>query len=285
MKSEAATVDYREWIGREEIVADAATIGPVRRLLAMLDDSETLLQPGDALPPLWHWLYFLPEAPQSQLGHDGHEERGGFLPPVALPRRMFAGTMMTFHEPLPIEAAIRRVGRVVDVAEKSGRSGALVFVTVEYEIFAGERLCVEERQSIVYRDAGGPVEAPKALRSLPAPPTGAWVREIAPDPVLLFRYCALTFNGHRIHYDRPYVTEEEGYPGLIVQGPLLATLLMDLVRRNAERPVRRFEFRARAPIFDTAPFRVLGVPKGETVELTAERCDGEVAMSAEAVLG
>lgn len=277
-------VNYRDWIGRKQAREDAIALAPAQRLLATLDDRETTLRPGDPLPPLWHWIYFLPDAPQSKVAHDGHAQTGDFLPPIALPRRMFAGTEVDFHAPLPLGAEARLEAEITDVQEKTGKTGALAFVTVRRRLFAGATLALEERQSIVYRAAGERTAAPEP-KPLPAPPAGAWTREVRADPVLLFRYSALTFNAHRIHYDRPYATEEEGYPGLIVHGPLLATLLIELVRRNAGRPVRSFAFRASAPIFDTAPFRVQGEPQDGAVRLTAIRCDGATAMQAEAKLG
>ena len=276
-------VNYRDWIGRKQTRTDVVALAPAQRLLATLDDRETVLKAADALPPLWHWIYFLPDAPQSKVAPDGHAQTGDFMPPIALPRRMFAGTEVDFHAPLPLGAEARLEAEITDVQEKTGKTGALAFVTVRRRLFAGSTLALEERQSIVYRAAGAKTPAPEA-RPLPAPPANAWIRDIHADPVLLFRYSALTFNAHRIHYDRPYATDEEGYPGLIVHGPLLATLLMELVRRNVRRPVRSFAFRASAPIFDTAPFRVQGEPQGDSVRLVALRCDGETAMQAEAKL-
>ena len=276
---------YRDWIGRECLEHDTVALQPVRRLLATLDDTDTQLNLGDPLPPLWHWLFFLPEAPQRELGADGHPPRGGFLPPVPLPRRMWAGGRLRFHRAVPIGTPLRRLGRVAEIAEKTGRTGPLVFATVDYRLLDGDELCIEERQEIVYRDHGPPLAPPEPAPAPPQPPAGAWTREVTPDPRLLFRYSALTFNAHRIHYDRSYTVEREGYPALVVHGPLIATLLLDLVRRNSDRAVAQFDYRAKAPIFDTHPFRLLGVPHaGERVALTAIRCDGAVAMSAEALL-
>ena len=284
MSEQAQTVDYRDWIGGKESDEDTATLAPVTGLLATLDDAENRLAVGDPLPPLWHWLYFLPQAPASGIGSDGHPKRGGFMPPIDLPRRMFAGAQLEFAAPIPIGAALARRSKIADVAEKSGKSGRLVFVTVAHEITADGVTAVTETQNIVYREEGAAVPAPEARDAFPPAPEGAWVREIRPDPVLLFRFSALTFNGHRIHYDRSYATGEEHYPGLVVHGPLLATLLIDLVRRNGSRRVARFGFRAMAPIFDTGPFRVIGQPEGDRVTLVAERSDGAEAMRAEAVL-
>ena len=277
-------VDYRDWIGGRETAKDRVTLAPVTGLLATLDDSETKLGLGDPLPPLWHWLYFLAQAPAGGIGPDGHPRRGGFLPPVTLPRRMFAGAEMEFAAPIPIGSGITRESEIVDVTEKSGKSGRLVFVTVRHEIAADGTPALTETQNIVYREEGAPVPAPEVLEAPSPPPDGAWVREVRPDPVLLFRFSALTFNGHRIHYDRTYAMGEEHYPGLVVHGPLIAMLLMDLVRRNVTRRVSRFRFRAVQPIFDTGPFRVVGVADGERATLVAERSDGIEAMRAEATL-
>lgn len=276
-------IDYRDWIGKRETAEDVATLAPVKGMLALLDDTDARLAMGDPLPPLWHWLYFLPRAPMREIGADGHPRRGGFLPPVALPRRMFAGAQIRFHAPIPIGQAIVRESEVAGVEAKAGRSGELVFVTVRHRILAGGSLALEETQNIVYREAGGPVPAPE-VKPFGPPPPDAWASEVTANPVLLFRFSALTFNGHRIHYDRPYAMDEEKYPGLVVHGPLIAMLLMDLVRRNATRPVTAYRFRATAPIFDTAPFRILGLPVNDNVKLTAERSDGAEAMQAEAEL-
>ena len=263
----------KDWIGRSETVEDVVTPVPVAALSATLHRDDPRPRPGDPLPPLWHWLYFLPLHRQSEIGADGHAKRGGFLPPVPLPRRMWAGGRFTFRRPLRVGEAIRRTSTIAEVTHKAGRSGDLVFVLVRHEIGGEDGLALVEEHDIVYRGAPAPGELPPALR--PAPAGAAWRRGIVPDDVLLFRYSALTFNGHRIHYDRRYVTEVEGYPGLIVHGPLIATLLVDLLRRNVEAPLTRFAFRAVRPLFDTAPFAVCGAPGAE----------GFLAMQAEAEFG
>jgi 3-methylfumaryl-CoA hydratase len=277
--------DFRQWIGRTESREDHVTATPIAALAATLDRDDPLPNRGDPLPPLWHWLFFLPLARQSELGPDGHPERGTFLPPVPLPRRMWAGGRLRFLQPLRVGERIERMSRIADVTTKNGRSGSLVFVVVRHEI-AGERgPAIVEEHDIVYRDvprAGSP-SSPVAQ----APADAMWTRTVVPDDVLLFRYSALTFNGHRIHYDRRYVMGVEGYPGLVVHGPLIATLLVDLVRRH--RPdvtISAFEFRARSPLFDGAPFRVNGrVGDGERrVELWAANDRGELAMDATATL-
>jgi len=275
----------QQWIGRSEQVEERIAAFPANGLAATLDRSDPPYDDGTVLPPCWHWLYFLAPSRHGELGPDGHAARGGFLPPVPLPRRMWAGSRLEFHAPLCIGRRLRRVSTVKDVALKSGRGGALVFVTVAHRVLDGETLCVEEEQDIVYRAApqpGAPTPTPK-----PAPEDATFSRVIHPDPVLLQRYSALTFNGHRIHYDRDYCLHHEGYPGLVVHGPLLATLMLDLLRRNDPGArVARFSFRAQAPIFDLHDFSVHGAPDpdGETVRLWVRRHDGALAMSAAAAL-
>lgn len=275
----------REWLGRTETYHDEITRTPITALSATLDRDDAPPAKGDALPPLWHWLYFLPVHRQSELGPDGHAARGGFLPPVPLPRRMWAGGRLQFHHPLRFGDAITRESRIVDVSYKEGRSGPLVFVLVRHEISNADGVALTEEHDIVYRDNPKPDDpAPKPIA---ARDDHDWMREIRPDDVLLFRYSALTFNGHRIHYDRRYVTEVEGYPGLVVHGPLIATLLIDLVRRNLpEATVAQFSFRAIKPLFDTAPFFVCGKldSDGKTVLLWAKDATGALTMDASATL-
>jgi 3-methylfumaryl-CoA hydratase len=279
-------LDLRAWIGRTTEASDVIAPTPASALAATLDHAERAWLAGDALPPLWHWLYFLPLHRQSELGDDGHARRGGFLPPVPLPRRMWAGSRLEFHEPLAVGESVLRSSRILDVTEKSGRSGALVFVKVRHEVAhetaRGSRLALAEEHDIVYRDPPRADEPPAKPQPAPA---AAFERSIVPDPVLLFRYSALTFNGHRIHYDRSYCTAQEGYPGLVVHGPLQATLLMDLLLR--ERPqaqVRRFSFRAVRPVFDIAPFSVCGriADDGRHAQLWARDADGWLTMDAQA---
>lgn len=274
---------YAAWIGREEVVDDELGTAAARAAAATLDDGTTATEAGAALPPLWHWFYFLPTAPQSRLGPDGHPERGGFMPPVPLPRRMFAGSRMRFLRPLVLGERATREGIIRDVVLKSGKSGLLAFVTVDYRYRQGGVTCVEETQDIVYREPGAPVAAPDRVPFPPAEPHW-WIREVNPDSRLLFRFSALTFNAHRIHYDRPYARDEEGYPGLVVHGPLTALLLAELVRAKDPRPLATFSFRGRAPLFDLAPFRLVGKPSGDTVELEAQGPDGQPALTATAEL-
>jgi len=279
-----ATAGYAQWIGREEITDDDLSLVPTLAAAAMLDDTATHFEQGRALPPLWHWFYFLPRAPQALLGVDGHPQRGGFMPPIPYPRRMFAGASMRFHRPLLIGQPARRVAVIRDIRLKSGRSGALAFVSVLYRFFQEDRLCIEEEQDIVYREPGPAVACPRVL-AWPPLPEGACARIVTPDPKLLFRFSALTFNAHRIHYDRPYAINEEGYPGLVVHGPLIALLLIELVRQQVVRPVQAFSFRGLAPLFDLAPFRVLCTTASDgQLALEAQASDGVAAMRASAVL-
>ncbi len=265
----------RSWIGRSETRHDQIGAQPLRALAATLDLTAAAMPAGTPLPPLWHWLYFLPLHRQSELGLDGHAARGGFLPPVPLPRRMWAGGRFAFHSPLCVGDAVRRVSTIDDVSVKPGRSGPLVFVKVRHEFHrelhhephhephrdpaaAGSTPpSIVEYHDIVYRDARQPGDAEPPPQ--PAPAGAQWQREVVADDVLLFRYSALTFNGHRIHYDRRYATQVEGYPGLVVHGPLIATLLMEsLCREMPGATVSSFEFKALRPTFDGRPFKVCG---------------------------
>ncbi len=278
----AAAEDWSKWVGRSEQLRDTIAAGRAQAMQATLDDDQAPLHPGDALPPLWHWAYFWSLAPTADLGPDGHAARGGFLPPIELPRRMWAGSRVEFPRPLEIGAEVTRHSTIKSVSEKSGRSGRLAFVTVEHVIADAAGPCIVEEHDIVYREAG---EKGAALPAGEAPPaSGAWRREVDPSPVLLFRYSALTFNGHRIHYDQPYTTQEEGYPGLIVHGPLLATMMIGQLRRELPQArATRFVFRAKRPIFDTRPFTICGAPdvKSKRADLWVVDPDGYLAMQGE----
>jgi len=271
----------RSWIGRSEQRTDTITAAPLAALAAALDRDDPAPATGTAVPPLWHWLYFLPIARQSELGPDGHPRRGGFLPPVELPRRMWAGGRLTFERPLRVGEVATRTSRIDDVTAKDARSGPLVFVTVRHTLSTPEGHAISEAHDIVYRGLPAPGSAATPPR---APTDETFARTVVPDDVLLFRYSALTFNGHRIHYDRRYVTEVEGYPGLVVHGPLIATLLLDLLGR--ERPtatVARFDFKAVSPLFDLHPFELCGRPDGERgFALWARNHEGGLAMQATA---
>jgi 3-methylfumaryl-CoA hydratase len=274
----------RSWVGRSEKHTDMITAAPLIGLSATLDRADDP-EPagGSALPPLAHWLYFLPRAPQREIGADGHPKRGGFLPPVPLPRRMWAGGRLKFHHDLRVGNEVIRESTIARVEPKVGRSGALVFVTVRHEISDATGLAIDEEHDIVYRDNPS-ADAPPAS-AVAAPTDETFSRPIVPDPVLLFRYSALTFNGHRIHYDRSYVTDVEGYPGLVVHGPLIATLLLDLVRRELpDARVKAFSVKAASPLFDIHPFTICGKREAGGVTLWARGHSGYLAMQARAEL-
>jgi len=222
------------WVGRSEVVEDEAALPIVRRLAALMDRDAMAFRRGDALPEGWHAVFFGPVTPQSQLGPDGHPRKGDFLPPVPLPRRMFAGRRIRFLAPLPIGAELRRTSTIAAVTPKTGRSGRMVFVRVDHSVEADGQVVVTEEHDIVYREeatkvAGVPAAPPPAPAPLPEPTA---TEVYSPDTVTLFRYSAVTFNGHRIHYDQPYTTQEEGYPGLVVNGGLTALRLCELAKRQ-----------------------------------------------------
>ena len=274
----------RDWIGRTVERHDVVTAAPLVALSALLDREDPPPRNGDAAPPLAHWLYFLPVYRQSEAGPDGHALKGDFLPPVPLPRRMWAGSRLEFLRPFSVGAEVSCSSRIADIAHKEGRSGPLVFVTVRHEVSDAGGLVLTDEHDIVYR--GETALAPRAASAAARAPEGeAWRREIHPDPVLLFRYSAVTFNSHRIHYDHPYVTQVEGYPGLVVHGPLIATLLVDLFRRSMPgATLRSFAFRALKPLYDTASFFTCGIPDSanRTARLWTRDASGEATMEATA---
>ncbi|RKJ99248.1 FAS1-like dehydratase domain-containing protein [Alicycliphilus denitrificans] len=313
----ALLAHLQTWQGRTETLGDSIAAVPVQALSATLDRDDPAPAAGTPLPPLWHWMYFLPHARASEIGPDGHPKRGGFLPPVPLPRRMWAGGRLAWEpaNPLCVGQQVQRRSTIRSVKHKAGRTGELLFVLVEHQYHNERGLALTEEHDIVYRSAPTPHAptlgtgvsslppegalaargGPSPLAGDPAPPPQtpplagqqAWSRTIAADDVLLFRYSALTFNGHRIHYDRKYVTEVEGYPGLIVHGPLIATLLLDLLRREMPgAQVAAFDFRAVRPTFDLHPFSVHGRPSadGRTVELWAQDHEGFLTMQGTATL-
>ena len=271
----------RSWIGREAEATDIVTPRLAEEFLATFAPhlgAET----GEA-PLGLHWCLSPAIVPADGLGPDGHPARGGFLPPVPLPRRMWAGGELEVHAPLRIGDTVTRRSRIEDVSVKSGRSGTLCFVAVRHEYDAGRGVAVSERHDIVYREAAAPGGAvPKP----PAPAEGApadldW--SVAADPVLLFRYSAITFNGHRIHYDLPYVTGEEGYPGLVIHGPIQATLLLNMAARLGGRPPARFAYRGLSPMTGSQSFTVRGAADADGgLRCWTEDAAGTVCMRASA---
>jgi len=292
MTTTAIDIDYlATWKGRQESRSDVMIPTPLAAMSATLDRDDAEPATGDAVPPLWHWLYFLPRPMRRAIGPDGHAERGGFLPPVPLQRRMWAGSQLEFHQPLRVGDTVRRESTIADVTVKHGRTGPLVFVKVQHDYHGAQGLAVTEFHDIVYREPAVPGAAAPAPQAAPADPV--WTRDVVPDEVLLFRYSALTFNGHRIHYDHPYVTQVEGYAGLVVHGPLIATLVLDHLRDRLaaeapDRSIRSFSFRAVQPTVHTEPFAVCAQPEdaalsaGSTVRLWARKADGSLTMQATA---
>ncbi|SFG22143.1 3-methylfumaryl-CoA hydratase [Novosphingobium sp. CF614] len=273
------TEDFTDWIGRSEEAHDVLDPARGNALRASMGETRALVA-GEALPPLYHWLYFWNVRPPEGLGPDGHPAKGGFLPPVALPRRMWAGGRLRFIRSLRLGEKIVRSSTIRKVETKSGKSGTLVFVTVEHIVSGESGVAVMEEQDLVYRDAPPAGAAPAPPREAPAPPA-EWRETIMPDPVLLFRYSALTMNGHRIHYDRPYAIGEEAYPGLVVQGPLQATMLAGLAARRLGADLATFDFRGMAPAFDGASLHICGEQDASGANLWAEQ-GGIRTMSARA---
>jgi 3-methylfumaryl-CoA hydratase len=262
--------EFEDWVGRTQVVTDTLDCARSNALRAAPGD-EGLLRLGDPLPLLHHWLYFWDVQPPTGLGTDGHPAKGGFLPPVPLPRRMWAGGRLTLHQPLLLGAQVTRTSTIVSVTQKSGRSGTLRFVTVRHDLAAGGEIAVSEEQDLVYRAPAAtsiPLPVPQ-----PAPDT-PWQETVTPDSVLLFRYSALTMNGHRIHYDRPYAIEEEAYPALVVHGPLQATLMIALAQRNLDAPITGFSFRGQQPAFDGLPLHVCGQPTSDGAEVWTQQGEG-----------
>lgn len=275
--------DPQSFVGRSRVEEDVADPARFAWLAATLDHDAPPWAAG-MVPPLGHWLCFQPDAPQSRIGPDGHPVRSdtGLLPNVDLPRRMWAGSRVSFLRDIPLGAALRRTSTLTAATPKNGRSGEMLLVTVRHEIDdgAGDLFIIEE-QDIVYREAAAP-GAPAARPVVAVEGKDAVERRIVPDPVMLFRYSALTFNSHRIHYDRDYAQVGEGYPGLVVQGPLIATLLMDhLLRQKTGRRIGQYSFRAMSPMFDGEEIRLGLTPDGTQASLRAIGPVG-VAMTAQA---
>lgn len=269
------------WIGCREIVEDPLPVFSAAALSASLDRDDVPAT-GDALPALWHWVYFLNLDKTAELAENGHPRHGGFLPPMPLPRRMFAGARLRFHRPLRLGERARRVSTITDVSLKQGASGELIFLAIRNEFDVGGELALVEEQDIVYR---APPAAGTLLPAARRAPTGAlWVREFTADEKLLFRYSALIFNAHRIHWDRPYAQSAEGYAGLIVHGQLIATLLADLVRRHTDSAIVAFRFRSVSALLEHTRCRLCGIPAGDAVTLWAEDAGGNLVMEARAEL-
>lgn len=269
----------RGWIGREDVGVDIVSEDLARKYHATFDYPGEAPQHGEIVPRLIHFCLAQPAAPTGTLGPDGHPARGGFLPPVPLSRRMWAGGAFAFSGDLRVGDVVRRISRIMDVMLKKGRTGPLCFVTVEHHVEANGALVLEERQDIVYR---GLESAAGATKQPPPAEQGAHQRPMRAEAPLLFRYSALTFNGHRIHYDRRYVTEVEGYPGLIVHGPMQAALLCNYAAELRGAPPRRFSFRGLSPLFDDDAFALHATEEGAGLKLWTAKQNGTLCMTAEA---
>jgi len=276
-------IEYlRQWIGREQVIEDPLGLFPAKGLAALLDH-DAAPGAGDRLPPAWHWLYFLGAARRSATGIDGHPQKGDFLPPIALPRRMWAGGALQITQSLRLGSPSAKRSSIRSIEHKTGKSGELVFVVLDHEITQGGKLCIREEQTLVYRAKPG-----ERVPLAPGEPDTAkvdWSSTFEPDPVTLFRFSALTFNAHRIHYDRDYATQEEFYPGLVVHAPLLVTLLLDLLMQQVPaESLRELRFRAARPTFDLSPVKLCARRDGAQADLWT--VDGErfIGMSAVATL-
>jgi itaconyl-CoA hydratase/mesaconyl-C4 CoA hydratase len=269
-------MDFSSWIGRTETCEDNLDAGHAGRVALSLDEDAPAGEPAH-LPPLWHWAFFVHGEPYARLGRDGHPQQDAFLPPALERNRMWAGGRIRFHAPLAVGRPARRESRIADIVEKTGRTGRLQFMTVRHDYFQGGGLCIAEEQDIVYREPSPPILS----GTQPAPPA-QWSETVAPDAVRLFRYSAVTFNGHRIHYDDRYVREVEGYPGLVVHGPLIATLMVRaFIRAHPGFALRSLSYRGLRPLISPRPFQVAGcLQDGQTARLWAEQ-DGTLAHQAE----
>lgn len=278
--------DLRTHIGRSQTATDVIHAGPANFLRLALGRPEPEFRDGDALPPAWLGLYFLPRVASDALRPDGSPRDTGVVPPLALPRRMFAGERVRFHAPVRVGEALRRETRLADISVKQGGTGTLVFATITSRVYGPNGLALEDERRTVFREEVKAGERNQAPRRDSPPADAPWRRSITPDPVLLFRFSALTFNSHRIHYDRTWAMDVEGYPGLVVHGPLTTTLLIDFARdQNPGKRIASYATQARAPLFDTAPFELRGRPtSGRGCELWAVTPEGTIAMSAEVEL-
>jgi len=269
------TQDYSDWIGRKETYADSLDPGHVRQVALALNREAPAV--GEPLPHLWHWAHFVRGQPYADLGTDGHPAKGSFLPPLGKRNRMWAGGRVRFHKQLRVGVTAERESTILKIKEKEGRTGTLLFFTVQHDYRQEGEVCISEEQDIVYR-----APTPPKLEGTIQPPARQWGVTIEPSTVFLFRYSAVTFNGHRIHYDLDYVTKGEGYPGLVVHGPLIATLMLQTcLDANPDRDVATLDYRGLRPLIAPRPFEVAGgVQEDGIVRLWAEQ-DGTLAHQAE----
>jgi 3-methylfumaryl-CoA hydratase len=277
--SEPVDLDHlRQWIGRTNEVSDTVTAQLVKALRATLFQEIGDPRTGDAAPFTTHWCLGQPVYPMSELGPDGHPTRGGFLPPVPLPRRMWAGGELEFLDTLRVGDVSKRTSRISDVTMKTGSTGVLCFVSVAHEVTTPRGVAIRERQDIVYRDVSTAPQAAPA-KAPPSPPVAQHREAHVSDPVLLFRYSALTFNDHRIHYDRDYVTKVEGYPGLIFHGPLQATFIVELAAKlHGGQPPKKLSYRGVQPLFEGSEFSINANSTDNGMELWIANAAGQPTM-------
>lgn len=269
---------FEGWVGRTQTALDVIEPFTMAALAATLDRTDhDAMRPGALVPPLWTWARFLSAARMSDVGPDGHPKRGGFLPPVPLPRRMWAGSRLRIEAPLRVGDTIEKRSTLLKITEKTGKAGTMVFVTVGHETFVGDRLAIHEEQDIVYLAIPDRFQVPTPI----AVPDCALKETISFDPVFLFRFSALTFNGHRIHYDRTYAETVEKYPGLVVHGPLQAICLYEAGARWSDgRPAASFDFKGVRPLFDFEPATIHGQPNERGLNLYMATGSGHVTMQA-----
>ena len=276
----------RAWLGRVTEDHDEAIAAPLRGMVVTFDRDEIAPVRGQPVPPGWHLAYFPESSRLAGLGVDGIPLERGVLPRMPLPRRMYAGATLTFHAPILVGDSLRRETEFSDVQLREGGTGTLIVATQTRRIHTPRGLAITEDAVTVFREAVPPGTASGIPVTEPPPDGMTWTRTITPDPVSLFRYSALTFNSHRIHYDRPYAMDIEGYPGLVVHGPFSQQCLLDLMRDNTTRPIVKFTMRARAPLFDIAPFTLTGrMVNDNEADLFAVSGRGGIAMQARAILG
>ena len=279
--------ELKSHIGRRQTTTDVLHPGPANLLRLTFDRPEPELEVGDPLPPAWLALYFLPQYRPGELRSDGSPRDAGVVPPMPLPRRMFAGERVRLHRALRIGDAVRRETELADISLKSGSTGTLVFATVVNRVFGPDGLALEDERRTVFREEVKAGERNQAPRRDPAPTDVPWRKTVTADPVVLFRFSALTFNSHRIHYDHTWAMQTEGYPGLVVHGPFTTTQLIDFARDcHPGRTLRGYATQARAPLFEGASFELRGRPTadGRAAEFWAVTPEGTIAMSAEVEL-
>jgi 3-methylfumaryl-CoA hydratase len=279
--------ELKTHIGRRQTTTDVLHPGPANLLRLTFDRPEPELEVGDPLPPAWLALYFLPRYRPGELRPDGSPRDAGVVPPMPLPRRMFAGERVRFHRPLHLGDAVRRETELADISLKSGSTGTLVFATVVNRVFGPDGLALEDERRTVFREEVKAGERNQAPRRDPATTDVPWRKQVTADPVVLFRFSALTFNSHRIHYDHTWAMRTEGYPGLVVHGPFTTTQLIDFARDcHPGRTLRGYATQARAPLFEGATFELRGRPTadGRAAEFWAVTPEGTIAMSAEVEL-